>query len=200
MFRSGIRPGRRTGNIRYIGEVAKPIASNGVICITAFISPYRADRKLVRKILPDGRFIEMYISAPIEVSEACSNEIKNLTGISAPDEAPEHPELELRTDLLGSEECVGGILDALGRICGIMAFHSGKTANGDSNKRSTINLAAKCARWQGCVQLCIEALQSLFTLESAKIPSSLCLCQTKKHRLSCRPFVPRDDSGSFSCS
>ena len=115
----------RTENIRRIGEVAKLLAGNGIICITAFISPYRADRDLVRKIMPPGRFIEVYINAPIEVCEARdpkglyakarSNEIKNLTGISAPDEAPEHPELELRTDLLGSEECVGGILDYLDR-------------------------------------------------------------------------------------
>ena len=113
----------RTENIRRIGEVAKLVASQGVICITAFISPYRADRELVRKILPAGRFIEVFINAPIEVCEARdpkglyakarSNEIKNFTGISAPYEVPEHPELELRTDVLSPEACVTRILEYL---------------------------------------------------------------------------------------
>ena len=110
----------RTENIRRIGEVAKLLAGNGIICVTAFISPYRADRELVRRIMPDGRFIEVYINAPIEVCEARdpkglyakarSNAIQNFTGISAPYEAPEHPELELRTDRLGSEECAANVL------------------------------------------------------------------------------------------
>ena len=114
---------KTVANIVAIGEVAKLVASQGVICITAFISPYRADRELVRKILPAGRFIEVFINAPIEVCEARdpkglyakarSNEIKNFTGISAPYEAPEHPELELRTDVLSSEECVTRILEYL---------------------------------------------------------------------------------------
>lgn len=113
----------RTENIRRIGEVAKLVASHGLICITAFISPYRADRELVRKLLPEGRFFEVYVNAPIEVCEARdpkglyakvrANEIKNFTGISAPYEAPEHPELELRTDVLGPDECVGRILEYL---------------------------------------------------------------------------------------
>ena len=113
----------RTENIRRIGEVAKLVARQGVICITAFISPYRADRELVRKILPAGRFIEVFINAPIEVCEARdpkglyararSNEIKNFTGISAPYEVPDHPELELRTDVLSSEACVTRILEYL---------------------------------------------------------------------------------------
>ena len=116
----------RTENIRRIGEVAKLLAGNGFICITAFISPYRADRQLARKIMPEGRFIEVYINAPIEVCEARdpkglyararSNEIKNFTGISAPYEAPEHPELELRTDLLGPDRCVAQILGYLDKL------------------------------------------------------------------------------------
>ncbi|MBI3413701.1 MAG: adenylyl-sulfate kinase [Verrucomicrobia bacterium] len=113
----------RTENIRRIGEVAKLFASHGAICITAFISPYRTDRDLVRKIMPGGRFIEVFVNAPIEVCEARdpkglyakarSNEIKNFTGVSAPYEAPAHPELELRTDLLGPDECVVRILEYL---------------------------------------------------------------------------------------
>lgn len=119
----GFSQADRTENIRRVGEVAKLFANHGTVCITAFISPYRADRDLVRNILPGGRFIEIFVNAPIEVCEARdpkglyakarSNVIKNFTGVSAPYEAPAHPELELRTDLLGPEECVGRILDYL---------------------------------------------------------------------------------------
>jgi bifunctional enzyme CysN/CysC len=119
----GFSPKDRTENIRRIGEVAKLFADAGVICITAFISPYRADRDLVRKILPRERFIEVYVNAPLEVCEqrdpkglyakARANQIKEFTGISAPYEAPINPEIELRTDLLTVPESVAKILDFL---------------------------------------------------------------------------------------
>ena len=119
----GFSPKDRTENIRRVGEVAKLFADAGVICITAFISPYREDRALVRKILPAGRFIEVYVNAPLEVCEqrdpkglyakARAKEIKEFTGISAPYEAPARPELELRTDQLTVAECVTRILDYL---------------------------------------------------------------------------------------
>ncbi len=134
----------RTENIRRIGEVAKLLAGNGIICITAFISPYRADRDLVRKIMPEGRFIEVYINAPIEVCEARdpkglyakarSNEIKNFTGISAPYEPPEHPEVELRTDLLGSGECVDCILEYLDRFAESWRSIQGKSQIASATK------------------------------------------------------------------
>src|SRR5579864_3916839 len=60
-------PEDRKENIRRIGEVAKLFADAGVICITAFISPYRTDRDMVRKILPEGRFIEVFVNAPLEI-------------------------------------------------------------------------------------------------------------------------------------
>ena len=117
----GFSPQDRTENIRRVGEVAKLFADAGVICITAFISPYRADRDLVRKIMPAGRFIEVFINAPLAVCEqrdpkglyakARKNEIKEFTGISAPYEAPPHPEIELRTDQLSVSESVARILD-----------------------------------------------------------------------------------------
>ena len=101
-------PKDRNENIRRVGEVAKLLADAGIICITAFISPYRADRDLVREIIPDGQFIEVYVNAPLEVCEqrdpkglyakARAKEIKEFTGISAPYEPPAQPELELRTD------------------------------------------------------------------------------------------------------
>jgi len=119
----GFSPKDRTENIRRIGEVAKLFADAGVICITAFISPYREDRGLVRRILPRGRFIEVFVNAPLEVCEqrdpkglyakARAKEIKEFTGISAPYEAPLNPEIELRTDQLTIAECVTRVLEFL---------------------------------------------------------------------------------------
>ena len=119
----GFSPKDRAENIRRIGEVAKLFADAGAICITAFISPYRADRETVRKILPPGRFFEVYVNAPIEICEqrdpkglyakARAKEIKEFTGISAPYEAPLTPELELRTDQLTVAESVARILEYL---------------------------------------------------------------------------------------
>src|SRR5213075_792009 len=63
-------PHDRKENIRRIGEVARLFADAGVICITAFISPYRADREMVRKMMSKGRFIEIFVNAPLEVCEA----------------------------------------------------------------------------------------------------------------------------------
>jgi bifunctional enzyme CysN/CysC len=119
----GFSPKDRTENIRRVGEVAKLFADAGVICITAFISPYLADRDLVRKITPADRFIEVFVNAPLEVCEqrdpkglyakARAKEIKEFTGISAPYEAPARPELELRTDQLTVAESVARIMEFL---------------------------------------------------------------------------------------
>lgn len=116
-------PHDRKENIRRVGEVAKLFADAGVICITAFISPYRGDRDLVRSMVLDGQFVEVYVNAPLDVCEkrdpkglyakARANEIKEFTGISAPYEPPASPELELRTDELSVGEAVAKILDYL---------------------------------------------------------------------------------------
>jgi adenylyl-sulfate kinase len=113
----------RTENIRRIGEVARLLADAGAICITAFISPYRADRDLARRILPRGRFIEVYVNAPVEVCEvrdpkglyakARAGEIKNFTGVSAPYEPPITADIELHTDQLSVADSVAKILDYL---------------------------------------------------------------------------------------
>jgi bifunctional enzyme CysN/CysC len=113
----------RKENIRRVGEVAKLFADAGVICITAFISPYRADRDLARKILAKGSFIEVYINAPVAVCEqrdpkglyakARTGEIKEFTGISAPYESPVSPDIELHTDQLSVPESVAKILEYL---------------------------------------------------------------------------------------
>lgn len=117
----GFSPEDRTENIRRVGEVAKLFADAGMICITAFISPYRADRDLVRQIMPADRFVEVFINAPLAVCEqrdpkglyakARKNEIKEFTGISAPYEQPLHPEIELPTDQLSPQESVARIMD-----------------------------------------------------------------------------------------
>ena len=121
----GFSPEDRKENIRRVGEVAKLFADAGIICITAFISPYRADRDLVRQMLAgsESEFIEVYVNAPLEVCEqrdpkglyakARANEIKAFTGISAPYEAPEKPEIELHTDKMAVPESIVRIMDYL---------------------------------------------------------------------------------------
>src|SRR6516225_8561163 len=119
----GFSPKDRTENIRRIGEVAKLFGDAGVICVTAFISPYRADRDLVRKIIPRDRFIEVFVNAPLDVCEqrdpkglyakARAKEIKEFTGISAPYESPLKPEIELRTDQLTVAESVARMVEYL---------------------------------------------------------------------------------------
>ena len=119
----GFSPKDRTENIRRVGEVSKLFADAGVICITAFISPYREDRALVREIMAKGRFIEVYVNAPLEVCEqrdpkglyakARAKEIKEFTGITAPYEHPLKPEIELHTERQTVAESVAEILDYL---------------------------------------------------------------------------------------
>jgi len=103
----GFSEGDRHENIRRIGEMAKLFIEAGVIAMTAFISPFRADREGVRALVAEHDFIEIYCDSPLEVCEerdvkglykrARAGEIKNYTGISAPYEAPEHPDLVLDT-------------------------------------------------------------------------------------------------------
>lgn len=104
----------RAENIRRIGEVAKLFAHSGTIVLTAFISPYKADRDAVRALLAPGEFVEIYVDASIETCEkrdpkglykkARAGEIKNFTGISDPYEAPEKAELVLDSNNKGIAE------------------------------------------------------------------------------------------------
>lgn len=103
----GFSPEDRTENIRRIGEVAKLFTDAGVVNLTAFISPYRADRDAVREMNEAGDFIEVYIDCPLEVCEkrdvkglyakAREGKIPEFTGISAPYEEPHNPEVTLKT-------------------------------------------------------------------------------------------------------
>lgn len=116
-------PSARKENIRRIGEAAKLMMEAGLIALTAFISPFREDRAKVRDSLAAGDFIEIYCHATLETCEArdCkgfyrrarAGEIANYTGISSPYEPPDNPNLDLDTDRLGIEECVGTILEHL---------------------------------------------------------------------------------------
>lgn len=113
-------PENRKENIRRVGEVAKLFADAGIICITAFISPYRSDRNLVRAIMPPGGFLEVFVNAPLAVCEqrdpkglyakARAGIIKDFTGISAPYEPPLQPEVELRTDRMDVVACVAAVV------------------------------------------------------------------------------------------
>ncbi|MEL6531009.1 MAG: sulfate adenylyltransferase subunit CysN [Pseudomonadota bacterium] len=97
----------RIENIRRIGEVAKLMTDAGLIVLTAFISPFRAERRMVREMLPEGEFIEVFVDTPLEVAEqrdvkglykkARSGELKNFTGIDSPYEAPESAEITVNT-------------------------------------------------------------------------------------------------------
>ena len=119
----GFSPKDRTENIRRIGEVAKLFTDAGVINVTAFISPYRADRDSVRALMAEGDFIEVLVDCPVEVCErrdvkglykkARAGEIPEFTGISAPYEAPLSPELTVHTDRHSEEECLVQLLEFL---------------------------------------------------------------------------------------
>lgn len=113
----------RTENIRRITEVAKLFADSGAIVLTAFISPYRADRENARKIISNNDFIEVFINADLSVCEnrdpkglykkARAGEIKGFTGIDAPYEAPINPELVIDTNKYNIEASAQIVVDYL---------------------------------------------------------------------------------------
>ncbi len=119
----GFSPEDRTENIRRIGEVSKLFTDAGVIVFTSFISPYRADRDQVRAIMGDGDFIECHVAASLETCEgrdvkglykkARAGEIPEFTGISAPYEEPERPELVIDTNDRSLDESVGELIGYL---------------------------------------------------------------------------------------
>ena len=122
----GFSPEDRTENIRRIGEVCRLLHDAGLIVLTAFISPYKADRDRVRSLHPKGGFIEVFIDTPLEVCEqrdvkglyaaARTGELRDFSGVSAPYEPPADPELTLDTSRFDVETCVGRVLDVLGSV------------------------------------------------------------------------------------
>ena len=119
----GFTEADRIENIRRVGEVAKLMTDAGLIVITAFISPFRAEREMVRKMLPEGAFIEVFIDTPLAVAEARdvkglykkarSGALKNFTGIDSPYEAPEAPEIHVDTTREGAEDAAERIVDVM---------------------------------------------------------------------------------------
>ena len=119
----GFSPEDREENIRRIGEVGKLFADAGVIAMTAFISPYRTDRDKARSLHATDKFIEVFVDAPLTVLEdrdpkglykkARTGEIPEFTGISAPYEAPENPEIHLDTSKMNIEECANAVIQYL---------------------------------------------------------------------------------------
>jgi len=121
----GFTPEHRKENIRRIGEMVRLFVDAGVIAITAFISPYRADREVVRKLVGEERFLEVYVQCPVEVcakrdpkglyQRAMAGVIKDFTGVSAPYEAPETPNLVLRSDAVTPVEAAEEVIALLQR-------------------------------------------------------------------------------------
>ena len=116
----GFSDGDREENIRRVGEVCKLFADAGLIVMSAFISPFTSDRRMVRKLFPAGEFIEVFMDTPLETCEerdpkglyrkARSGEIKHFTGIDSPYEIPSHPELRLDTSTMSVEACVDTLI------------------------------------------------------------------------------------------
>jgi len=119
----GFTEADRIENIRRVGEVARLMADAGLIVITAFISPFRAERRMVRDMLPEGEFVEVHIDTPLEVAEARdvkglykkarAGELKNFTGIDSPYEAPESAEIRIDTTRTTPEAAADLIIERL---------------------------------------------------------------------------------------
>jgi bifunctional enzyme CysN/CysC len=122
----GFTAADRVENIRRIAEVAKLMVDAGLIVLTAFISPFRAERRMARGLLKDGEFIEIFVDSTLRVAEqrdpkglykkARRGEIKNFTGIDSPYEEPESPEIHIDTAALGPEEAADRVVAALRRM------------------------------------------------------------------------------------
>ena len=113
----------RHENIRRVGEMVKLFLETGVMCLTAFISPYRRDREFVRHLVSEEKFFEIYCRCPVEICEqrdvkglyqrARRGEIKEFTGVSAAYEEPQNPDLVLDTATMPVDQCVQAVLGLL---------------------------------------------------------------------------------------
>lgn len=114
----------RVENIRRISEVCKLFLDAGVVLLSAFISPFQADREQVKSIVGEDNYIEVFVDAPLEVCEqrdvkglykkARAGEVKNFTGISSPYEKPTHPDVVIATDRLSVEQSMDLLVQAIG--------------------------------------------------------------------------------------
>jgi bifunctional enzyme CysN/CysC len=114
----------RVENIRRIGEVARLMTDAGLIVLTAFISPFRSDRQMVREMFDEGEFVEVFVDTPLEIAEqrdpkglyakARTGKIANFTGIDSPYERPQEPEVRLDAGTESVEACLEALLAELG--------------------------------------------------------------------------------------
>ena len=119
----GFTEADRVENIRRVAEVAKLMVDAGLIVLTAFISPFRAERRMARGLLEEGEFIEIHVDTPLAVAEkrdvkglyakARRGELKNFTGIDSPYEEPEAPELKVNTVELSAEAAADRVIEHL---------------------------------------------------------------------------------------
>jgi adenylylsulfate kinase len=119
----GFSPEDRQENIRRIGEMVRLFVDAGIVAITAFISPYKVDREMVRKLVGEERFFEVYVECPVDIcalrdpkglyQRARAGIIKEFTGISAPYEVPDTPSLVIHSDVITPVEGAEEILDLL---------------------------------------------------------------------------------------
>ena len=127
----GFSDADRTENIRRVGEVARLMADAGLIVLTAFISPFKADRLLVREILPEGQFVEVFVDTPIAqcrerdpkglYAKADRGEIKQFTGVDSPYEPPESPEVRIAAGETSVGESVNQLLAYLNTVGALRA-------------------------------------------------------------------------------
>ncbi|SFR50932.1 adenylylsulfate kinase [Marinobacter daqiaonensis] len=131
----GFSDADRVENIRRIGEVSKLFTDAGLIVLSAFISPFTSDRRMVRNLFPAGEFIEVFMDTPLETCEqrdpkglyekARAGQIKHFTGIDSPYESPERPEVRLDTSIMGVEQCIDHLIGYL--LQRGLIFDNGKT-------------------------------------------------------------------------
>jgi len=119
----GFTEADRVENIRRVGEVAKLMTDAGLIVLTAFISPFRAERRMVREMMQPGEFVEVFVDTPLAEAEkrdvkglykkARAGQLANFTGIDSPYEAPENPEIHVDTTKMSPEEAADLIVERL---------------------------------------------------------------------------------------
>ena len=121
----GFTKADRVENIRRVGETSKLMVEAGLICISSFISPFASERDMVRSMMDEREFVEVFVDTPLEVCEqrdvkglyakARKGELPNFTGISSPYEVPQDPEIRIDTTQLSAEEAAEQIIDYLSR-------------------------------------------------------------------------------------
>ena len=121
----GFTKADRVENIRRVGETSKLMIDAGLICISSFISPFESERTMVRSLMDDGEFIEIFVDTPLEICEqrdvkglyakARTGELPHFTGISSPFEGPKNPEVRIDTTQISAEEAADQIIDYLSR-------------------------------------------------------------------------------------